>query len=86
MPWVHSRDASNYRFFESPPLLINESPEKIWSIVKKVENYALYSHNKVVAHVEGEPQVGKAIHLDLYKGKALGLLIPHSQERMQPAP
>lgn len=66
--------------FSSGPIEINASIEKVWRVVKDIENYELISNGAITAHVDGEILPGKTIHFELYKNKPVGKVIPPSNE------
>jgi hypothetical protein len=78
MPWKN-KDDSDY-IFETDPIVINATPEIVWEYVKDINNYATYSKDAVTAHVDGKPEAGKSITLELYKNTCAGKFIPTSVE------
>ena len=81
IPWVTSK-LTGY-FFLAEPLIINASPDVVWSIVKDVEKYHDYSKGCLTASLpHGELKVDNAIHLVLYEGKPVGHFIPASMEKI----
>lgn len=72
--------ANAYEVFKAEPIDIQANIEKVWQIVKKVEDYNRISNGAVTAHVDGEVAPGKTILLQLYKDSCIGKFIPKSTE------
>lgn len=81
MPWIKNRKSSA-KYFVGDSVEINASIDKVWEIVKDIENYHVYSNGKIIAHVEGKPEVNKTISLQLYKKQKIGMFFPISRERI----
>jgi hypothetical protein len=81
MPWV-SRNKNDH-FFQTPPLLINASPDLVWKIATDINNYYKLSSGIITAHImEGELKVNNTITFKLYENTLLGILIPLSVEKI----
>lgn len=69
MPWKNP--AGKY-IFQTTPLEINAPIETVWKYVLDIPDYYTLSNHAIYATVDGKPEVGKTISMQLYRDKTLG--------------
>lgn len=81
IPWVTDRPDGYY--FVANPLDINATPDVVWNIVTKIDEYKNFSNGCIFASIpQGELKVNNTIHLVLYPNQCVGTFIPASDERI----